>query len=738
MMGSRSWVRQIGPSVVGLALAVTVAAASAQSFVVQPLPQPDHALLRPGRVDTILRLADGRYLVGGLFDRMAGRAVDGTVRLQIDGALDPTFSAGLPNALDFVVDAQGRVYACNGARLVRLAADGSLDAGFPAITPNAGGQITRIEIDGDALLLGGSFTSLNGTTRNRLAKVSTSGVIDAGWIVTHNYTVLDLLAPGDGFVYVAGNGTTLGGAPRAAVGRIAVAGDGSADAWDAQLGGSSRVVRRLALDADGLFIAGEFSSVRGSARANLARIGRDAAATLDPAITTALSGTVGLARVVGTHLYLGSFQARLTATLGPASVQRRLLRMDRATGAIDTAFDPLADTETSEVSAQALSIAPGDGGGRLLIGGSFARLSRGALRLGLAPLDANGSLDTLGAAPEAALPGLLASIHTDPGGGAYVAGTFECVNGAARRNLFRLAPNGSVDGSFRPPNADISAAAQHVGEALYIADRSTSSVRRLDPATGAVLPGFSIAYSQVVGNLEVAGPHLYWYGSFQVTGVSPTLSGYARMNLASGTMDSGYRPLLTGLVSGTLFDPATQSLLLVGGFTSAEGQPRTGPARYDANTLALDAAWNPVLSTSSTLSAALDGAGGLYIGGNFSTVNGASCRGPARLLLIGNGTLDATFPCNRANVLAQTVAFDQGRVFGAAFNQPLRRFLPALGGAADPDWSAPVDVAPTRFAFDASRLYVTGGFGQISNVPRDGLAALPVVDRQFLDGFESP
>jgi len=141
---------------------------------------------------------------------------------------------------------------------------------------------------------------------------------------------------------------------------------------------------------------------------------------------------------------------------------------------------------------------------------------------------------------------------------------------------------------------------------------------------------------------------------------------------------------------------------------------------------------------SSSLTGAVDGAGGLYIGGNFSTVNGATCRGPARLLLIGNGTLDATFPCNRANVLAQTVAFDQGRVFGAAFNQPLRRFLQALGGAADPDWSAPVDVAPTRFAFDASRVYVTGGFGQISNVPRDGLAALPVVDRQFLDGFESP
>lgn len=737
-MGNTCWVRRIGPCLVGLVLAVASGAVVAQSFEVQPLTQPDHSLLRPGRVDTILRLADGRYLVGGLFDRMAGRSVPGTVRLQLDGALDPTFTAGLPNATDFAVDSLGRVYACNGSRLVRLAADGSLDAGFPAITPNSGGRIDRIEIDGDALLVSGTFASLNGQARNRLAKVSTAGVVDPAWIVNHNYTVLDLRAPGDGFVYVAGNGSTLGGASRAAVGRIAVAGDGTADAWDPQLGGSIRSVRGIAADADGLFIAGEFASVRGSPRGNLARIGRDAAATLDPAITTALSGTVGLVRVIGTHLYLGSNQARLTATLGGSSVQRRLLRLDRASGAIDAAFDPLADTEPSELPAQARSIGPGDGGGRLLIGGDFARLSGGALRLGLAPLAADGSLDTLGAAPEATVPGLLRAIQVDPVGGAYVVGTFERVNGAARRNLFRLAPNGSVDGSFRPPNVDISAAALHVGQALYIADRSTNSVRRLDPATGAVLPGFSIAYTQVVGDLEVVGPHLYWYGSFQVTSVNPTLSGYARMALASGAMDTGYRPLLAGSVSRTLFDPATQSLVLVGTLSSAEGQPRTGLARYDANTLALDAAWNPVLSTSSNLSAALDGAGGLYIGGNFTTVNGAPCRGPARLLLAGGGTLDAAFPCTRSSTQAQTVAFDQGRVYGAAFNQPLRRFLPALGGIADPDWSAPVDTAPTRFAFDASRVFVLGGFGQITSLPRDGLAALPVVDRQFVDGFESP
>jgi hypothetical protein len=210
------------------------------------------------------------------------------------------------------------------------------------------------------------------------------------------------------------------------------------------------------------------------------------------------------------------------------------------------------------------------------------------------------------------------------------------------------------------------------------------------------------------------------------------------MSLASGTIDTGFRPGIASGVGRTLFDPATQSLILVGSFATAEGQPRTGLARYDATTLAFDAAWNPVLSTASTLSAALDGSGGLYIGGNFTTVNGQPCRGPARLTLPGTGSVDPTFPCNRATTLAQTVAFADGRVYGAAFNQPLQRFLPAQGGIADPEWVVPVDATVGRLAFDATRVYAIGSFTRIGNADRDSLAALPVVDPLFRSGFESP
>lgn len=716
-----------------------VAGGAAQAqFVVQPLAQPDHAMLRAGRVDALFRLPDGRYLVGGVFSRMAGEGVPGTVRLQLDGAYDPGFVAALPNAVDFAVDAQGRIYACNTSRLVRLVSDGSLDPTFPAVVANVGGTIRHVEIDGDQLVVGGTFLSLNNIARSRLARVGLDGVVDPTWPGATDFTVSDLVAPGDAFVYVGGTGTTLGGAPRIALGRIAVAGTGTADPWNPVLGGTTRSVSRLAADADGLFIAGQFTSVNGTARSNLARIGRDAAATLDPAITTSLTGTVGLARRIGTHLYLASAQGRLTATLGPASVQRRLLRLDAATGAIDPAFHPLADTADTEIAAFASSIAPGDGAGRVVIGGNFARLSEGEVRLGLAALDTDGSVDPLVAIPDAASPALLSSIDVDVDGAVYVYGDFERVNGAVRRNLVRLAPNGSVDSAFRPPNVEITGAALHPWQAVYIADRATSSVRRLDRATGTVVPGVSIAYTQVLGPMEVVGEHLYLYGSFIITGVSPQLAGYARMNLATGTIDTAYRPAIPTGVNRTLLDTASQSLILVGNFTSAEGQPRSGLARYDATSLAFDAAWNPVLSTSSTLSAALDGAGGLYIGGNFTTINGQPCRGPARLKLEGAGSIDPDFPCDRATTLAQTVAFSDGRVYGAAFNQPLQRFRPSQGGSVDPDWVVPVDRAPRRLAFDATRVFIIGDFARVADADRDGLAALPVIDPLFRSGFESP
>lgn len=703
-------------------------------LLVPPLAQPAHDLREPGRVDTILKLADGRYLVGGLFTRVGNVPANGAARLQADGSPDASFVSALSNISDYAVDSQGRVYACNGQQLVRLTAQGAIDSSFPAVTPNAGGQITRLEIDADQIFVAGNFTSINGVNRLRVAKLSLGGVVDPAWSADANFTVLQLLTPGDGFVYLAGSAGTLAGTARTGIGRVSTT-SGSLDAWNPVLGGSTPSVRAIAVDGTEIFIAGVFSSVNGTARSNLAKISRSTAPTLNSAVTTELNGSVGMATMFGTQLYLGAAQVSLSLSLGPNTISGRLLRIERSNGALDTSFAPLADTAASEPGVQITSLVAADGGGRMLIGGSFARLSGDQVRLSLAALNANGSVDTLSAVADASRAALVRSVSFDQGA-AYILGTFERVNGAPRRELIRLAADGTVDGGFRPPNVDIDAAVVVPGDAVYIADRSNLRLVRLNRLTGDLFPGLSIAYTQVVGNLEVAGPHLYLYGSFQISSVSPALSGYGRLTLATGAVDGGYRPVIAGgSVNRTLFDAANNSLLLIGDFSSVNALARTGLARLDATSLVVDPTWNPVLSTSSTLSGTLDGAGGLYIGGNFQTVNGANCRGPARLLLAGSGTLDAAFPCDRATVQAQRVAFAGGRVYGAALNQPIRRFLPA-GALIDQDWSASLDSGLVTLVPDPTRLFVYGDFSLLSAQPRAGLGALPLVERYFANGFE--
>ena len=55
-------------------------------------------------------------------------------------------------------------------RVARLNSDGSLDAGFD---PNANEAIRAVAVQSDGkVIIGGSFTTVGGTTRNRLARLS--------------------------------------------------------------------------------------------------------------------------------------------------------------------------------------------------------------------------------------------------------------------------------------------------------------------------------------------------------------------------------------------------------------------------------------------------------------------------------------------------------------------------------------------------------------------------------------
>jgi uncharacterized delta-60 repeat protein len=128
-----------------LGLFGTCAAAQAQ----QRDPSFHNAQFRSGTaagaVGSVVRQADGKYLVTGSFTTVDGHPTSGVARLLPDGTPDVSFSGLLPNAGRMAVQPDGRVLVYTGAArpIVRLLPDGLPDPTFVMDTSAALGTHLR-------------------------------------------------------------------------------------------------------------------------------------------------------------------------------------------------------------------------------------------------------------------------------------------------------------------------------------------------------------------------------------------------------------------------------------------------------------------------------------------------------------------------------------------------------------------------------------------------------------------
>ncbi len=707
------------------------------------LPTPNIDALREGTVIAMLRLADGRIMVGGAFERLGSVSTNnGCGRLHSDGSVDGGFQCGAHIPLEFLQDGSGRVYADgNGSQFVRLQADGSIDPSFTS--PNAsGGGIFSYAIVGDSIYVAGTFTAINGQPRSGLARIDLDGRLDSAWAPTADGHVGKLHEAGDGFLYLAGSFTQIEGQPRSGLARLVLPA-ASLDSWQPLLTGFSSIPVS-AMDSDGshLYVSGAFTAVQGQGRQQLAKIGLDNAATLDadwvPEILAApTSSGLSLLRVIDDQVYLGAFSGDFSLHSGASMATGRLLRVTRSGAAtLDTAFDPFADV-TGTTNNGPVTIISGDGGGRLFVGGVVSQLSQGELRLGMAALNADGSVDNSSALTEAALvPEIGQPVVDDLTSATYVRGDFLKVNGVPRRGLIRLLPSGAVDSSFQPAPARYSAIALGNG-ALYVADDDAALLRKLDPLSGEIVPGHTpIGYQGSLWQIQVEGDYAYLLGNFQLSGISPPLTGLARLDLLTETIDESFRfmPNSGGGFFRLAIDPTSDSLFVAGSFTSLNGVTVSRLARIDGDTLQVDPAFLPVLSVTPSGLAA-DGNDGLWLHGTFSTINGQTCRGPARLLISTQGGLDPAFDCDRGFLGGGPLVFARDSVYVKGSNA-IHRFRRSDGGVADPDWhfaSPPIEM---NLSTHDDRMFVFGAFSELGSEQRTSLAALPLVERFFGDGFE--
>ena len=179
----------------------------------------------------------GQVLAGGAFSNFNNYAVGNLVRLNVDGSMDTNFIAnavanGTVRALAIQLDGGiligGDFTSVNGTALshvARLNPDGTLDAAFAAnVASSVNGVVNAISVQADnRIVLVGDFTSANGVTRHSITRLMPDGTVDPtinfgdGANGAINALVIQ---PADGMLVIGGGFTQFNDQPHRHIARL--------------------------------------------------------------------------------------------------------------------------------------------------------------------------------------------------------------------------------------------------------------------------------------------------------------------------------------------------------------------------------------------------------------------------------------------------------------------------------------------------------------------------------------
>jgi uncharacterized delta-60 repeat protein len=500
---------------------------------------------------------DGKLLAGGLLTQYNSTTTGALIRLGTNGLLDPTFNVGGSGA--------------NGVVLaIALQTDGKI-------------------------IIGGSFTSYNGTSVGRIARINSDGTLDADFNiggVGANGPVYALAVLPSGRILVGGSFTTFNGANGRYL--IQLVSNGSRDAtFNAAGAGGNATVRALAVQSDGkIMIGGDFTSFNASTVGRLARLSSAGAvdATFNPGGTGA-SGTVYglLVQPDGKYVVCGSF-----SSYNNNNSVARIMRLS-ITGAYDSGFNTNSSGVTPVYTVTRLS------DGKIIASGPFTSYNFTTKNY-LVRLTTIGSVDATfntGAGPGSSIN----AVAVAPDNKIAIAGDFATYDGTVAEKITRLSALGAIDPTF---NAQTGAN----NEVQGVGVQSTNKV---------IVGGF-------------------------FTRLNGTSKSYFARLLVDGTIDASFNTGGAGFntfVTAVAVQPNDQ-VIVSGGFNSYNGTTKANLARLNSDG-SLDANFNSggAGPNSSASKIVVRSDGKILIGGSFTTFNGSSY--PRIIRLNADGSPDATF-----------------------------------------------------------------------------------------------
>lgn len=252
-------------------------------------------------IRTVVSQSDHKIIIGGNFTTFNTAQKSYLARLNSSGSLDNDFNIGYgPTDVvrDILIQPDGKILICGDFtvfntktfnRIIRLNMDGTIDTGFQPLS-GANNSIYSMKLQNDnKIVISGNFTTYDGAARNRLARINSDGTLDSSFSVGTgaNGIVNNMVIQNDGKIVIGGNFTTLNGVTSTRIARVNA--DGSRDASFVSTVGANAGVESIILQENGkILIGGSFTKYNNVTRNYIARLNPDG--TLDESFNKTLNG----------------------------------------------------------------------------------------------------------------------------------------------------------------------------------------------------------------------------------------------------------------------------------------------------------------------------------------------------------------------------------------------------------------------------------------------------------------
>jgi hypothetical protein len=552
----------------------------------------------------------------------------------------------------------GRFTAVGGVarrNLAHVLADGQVDAAW---APSADDAVFVLQAYDDTVYVGGRFTKIGSVARLHFAALAGTKAAVTTFAPSVNGYVRALAIGGtlsDPVLYLGGGFSMAAGLPRRGLASFKIVG-GTLTPFDANISG---IVYDVEVGSNGVYAAGDITKANGIFdRKGVANFDPTTGevAGFDPKLQGSSPEVADIEIAGGTVYLVGHFATANAGT--PTEAARHNAAAFKVGSNAVTAWDPRLDHEAYSVDVR---------GNTAYIGGEFSSVNGSLPRCGAAAVTA----DSGAALPWAAMPhGVVREIAVG-GSDVIVGGEFDTYGGVPRQNLAAIDLRSGEPTAFRA-DVDNTVLALAVGPSgVWAGGRFTnagsvprSHLANFDPLSGQV-GEFSQALDNSVRALAVDGRTVYASGGFTMVGTTsrPYVAAFKEAEGTPGAL-LPFNPQADATVGALALSAG--KVFLGGDFTTLNGGiPRHYVGAVDPVT-GVATSWDADVEQSvSDLTPV--GSNRIVAAGSFGMVNGATKR--LGLAMFDTDTAVATGWDAGLGFVAYAVASDGEQVFAGGVVQ---------------------------------------------------------------------